>query len=160
MCWLGISTWSPPKSFAWQKGFRLGSGLTWNLLGLLLEVGCLLLLVSVPGVPLVVTVGTSWWVALLRRLPSLLVWSSQTGGLCLILLLGLILIALGGLCLLLSWFSVHHCLLPGCLLWIKVGVPSLLRFGEFGRFMMIGCSSWLWWMLSSWMSLWMQVMSC
>ena len=25
--WLGISTKSPPKSLAWQKGFRLGSGL-------------------------------------------------------------------------------------------------------------------------------------
>ena len=24
--WLGISMWSPPKSLAWQKGFRLGSG--------------------------------------------------------------------------------------------------------------------------------------
>ena len=26
-CWLEISTWSPPKSLACQKGFRLGSGL-------------------------------------------------------------------------------------------------------------------------------------
>ena len=25
MCWLVISTWSPPKSLACQKGFRLGS---------------------------------------------------------------------------------------------------------------------------------------
>ena len=32
--WLGISTWSPPKSLAWQKGFRLGSGLIWSKLGL------------------------------------------------------------------------------------------------------------------------------
>ena len=31
--WLGISTWSPPKSLAWQKGFRLGSGLIWRRLG-------------------------------------------------------------------------------------------------------------------------------
>ena len=28
-----ISTWSPPKSLAWQKGFRLGSGLTLERLG-------------------------------------------------------------------------------------------------------------------------------
>ena len=27
-CLLVISTWSQPKSLAWQKGFRLGSGLT------------------------------------------------------------------------------------------------------------------------------------
>ena len=33
-CWLGTSTWSPPKSLAWRKGFRLGSGLMWKLLGL------------------------------------------------------------------------------------------------------------------------------
>ena len=26
---LGTSTWSPPKSLAWHKEFRLGSGLTW-----------------------------------------------------------------------------------------------------------------------------------
>ena len=31
--WLGISTWSPPKSLAWQKGFRLGSGVIWRQLG-------------------------------------------------------------------------------------------------------------------------------
>ena len=30
---LVISTWSPPKSLAWQKGFRLGSGLTLRKLG-------------------------------------------------------------------------------------------------------------------------------
>ena len=33
VCWLGISTWSPPKSLAWQKGFRLGSGLIWRMRG-------------------------------------------------------------------------------------------------------------------------------
>ena len=36
---LGISTWSPPKSLGWRKGFRLGSDLTWKLLGLLLVCG-------------------------------------------------------------------------------------------------------------------------
>ena len=41
--WLVISTWSPPKSLAWQKGFRLGSGLILERLGLLLLV-CILLL--------------------------------------------------------------------------------------------------------------------
>ena len=47
---LEISTWSPPKSLAWQKGFRLGSGLIWRRLGLLLLVCLLLQLVSVLGV--------------------------------------------------------------------------------------------------------------
>ena len=28
---VGDSTWSPPKSLAWQKGSRLDSGLTWRL---------------------------------------------------------------------------------------------------------------------------------
>ena len=103
---------------------------------LLLVVDNLPLLVSVPGVLLAVTVGTSW-AALLRRLPSLPVWLSRIGGLCLILLLGLILSAPGGLAGLLSQFSVPHFgLLPGCLLWIRVRVPSLLRFRGFGRFMM------------------------
>ena len=36
-----ISTWSPPRSLAWQKGSRLDSGLTLKLLGLLLLVGSL-----------------------------------------------------------------------------------------------------------------------
>ena len=41
--------------------------------------------------------------------------------------IGLILGVVGGLAGLLSRFSVHHFgLLPGCLLWTKVGVPSLL----------------------------------
>ena len=47
--WLVISTWSPPKSLAWQKGFRLGSGLTLRRLGPLLLVCILLLPVSVVG---------------------------------------------------------------------------------------------------------------
>ena len=54
---VGISTWNPPESLAWQKGFRLGSGLAWSLLGFLLAVGSLPLLVSVLGVLLVVSVG-------------------------------------------------------------------------------------------------------
>ena len=55
---VGISTWSPPKSLAWQKGVRQGSGLTWNLLGFMLAVNSLSLPVSVPGALLVVTIGT------------------------------------------------------------------------------------------------------
>ena len=55
-----ISTWSPPESLAWQKGFRLGSGMIWRFLGLWLLVGSLLLLVSVCGVLVVVIGGTLW----------------------------------------------------------------------------------------------------
>ena len=63
VCLLETSTWSPPKSLAWQKGFRLGSGLILRLLELWL-LGCSLLpLVSVIGVLVVVTEGTLWWVA-------------------------------------------------------------------------------------------------
>ena len=47
---LEISTWSPPKSLACLKGFRLGSGLIWSLLGHSLLVCLLLPLVSVLGV--------------------------------------------------------------------------------------------------------------
>ena len=54
VCWLVISTWSPPKSLAWQKGFRLGSGLMWRFLGLWLLVSRLVLPVSVRGVPVMV----------------------------------------------------------------------------------------------------------
>ena len=36
--------------------------------------------------------------------------------------------------------SLFFGLLPGCLLLIRVGVPSRLRFGGFGRCMMIGHS--------------------
>ena len=100
------------RDFGWARGWPgicLGS--------------CLSLpsLVSVPGFPLVVTVGTSWWVALLRRLPSFLVLQCGIGGLCLILLLGAH-FELGGLVGLLSRFSVHHFgLSPDYLFWIKVG---------------------------------------
>ena len=59
--WLVISTWSPPKSIAWQKGFRLGSGLILKVLGLWLLVGNL---VGVSGVLLVVLVVILWLVAL------------------------------------------------------------------------------------------------
>ena len=38
---LAISAWSPSRSLAWQKGSRLGSGLTLKLLGDLLLVGSL-----------------------------------------------------------------------------------------------------------------------
>ena len=41
VCWLVTSTWRPPKSLAWQKGFRLVSGLMWRHLGLWLLVGIL-----------------------------------------------------------------------------------------------------------------------
>ena len=46
---VGISTWSPPRSLAWQKGSRLDSRLTLKLLGLLLPVGSLGVLVSAHG---------------------------------------------------------------------------------------------------------------
>ena len=60
--WLVISTWSPPKSLAWQKGFRLGSGLILRVLGRWLLVSSLLLPVSVSGVLLVVLVVILWLV--------------------------------------------------------------------------------------------------
>ena len=96
----------PTKIPCLAKG--ISAGLTWNLLGLLLVVGSLASLASVPGVLLVVIVGILWWVALLWLLLSPLVLSSRIGGLCLILLLGPILTVLGGLVRLLSQFSVRH----------------------------------------------------
>ena len=53
------------------------------------------------------------------------------------------------------WIAPHPAvltfgLLLGCLLLIKVGVQSRLRFGEFGKFMMIVCSSCLGRMLFFW----------
>ena len=54
---LGTSTWSPPKSLAWQKGSRLGSGLIVRLLGVWLGVSSLLLLASALGIRLVVLGG-------------------------------------------------------------------------------------------------------
>ena len=67
-CWNEISTRSPPKSLAWQKGFRLGSGLTLRVFGLWLLVRNLLLLASWTGILLVVIAGISWLVALLLLL--------------------------------------------------------------------------------------------
>ena len=58
---LEISTWSPPRSLAWQKGSRLGSGLTLKLLGPVLLPGCLVLPVSAHGTLLVGPEGTFWW---------------------------------------------------------------------------------------------------
>ena len=80
-CLLGISTWSLPKSLAWQKGFRPGSGLTLVRLGLLHLVCSLLLPVSVVGLQLVVVVGILSLVVLLRLLLFFPVVFSQIGGL-------------------------------------------------------------------------------
>ena len=120
---LGISTWSPPKSLACLKGFRLGSGLILNLLGLLLLVCLLPSLVSVLGVLLVVIVGILWLVALLLRLRLTPVRFNWIGGLFLIMLLGLLFFIPAGLVRFLSLFGVRPFgLLLGCRLWIKVGV--------------------------------------
>ena len=137
VCLLVISTWSPPKSLAWQKGFRLGSGLTLRKLGLLL-LGCsLLLLVSVVGLqagghrrdfvvgcPLAAAAVLSCkvqpdrWIA-----PHLAIRALFD--------------CVGGSLGLRSLFSAPPFgLLLGCLLLIRVVVPSLLRFREFGRYMM------------------------
>ena len=78
---LGISTWSPPKSLACLKGFRLGSGLILGRLGLLLLVCILLLLVSVVGLRLVVIVGILFLVVLLLLLLNFLARFSRIGGL-------------------------------------------------------------------------------
>ena len=78
---VGISTWSPPKSLAWQKGFRLGSGLTLAKLGPLLLVCSLCLLVSVVGRLLVVIGGTLWSGVPLLLLLFFLVTFSWIGGL-------------------------------------------------------------------------------
>ena len=71
----------PPKSLAWQKGFRLGSGLILGRLGLLLLVCVLLLLVSVVGLRLVVIVGILFLVVLLLLLLFFLARFSRIGGL-------------------------------------------------------------------------------
>ena len=127
--WLVISTWSPPKSLAFAKGFRLGSGLILERLGLLLLVCILLLPVSVVGLQLV------------QLLLFFLVGFSQIGGLLPIWLSGLCLIVVGGIPGLLNLFVVLlFGLLLGYLLLISLGVLSRLRFREFGRFMMSGFS--------------------
>ena len=159
VCSLGTSTWSPPKSLAWQKGFRVGSGLTLKLLGLwLLVCNCSHLQAGLE-VPRVVIVGVLRLVVPLLLLRFFLVVFSLTGGLLLILLLGLSLTAVGGLVGLRS----RCCALTfgpplGCLLLIRVGGPSRLRFRGFGRFMMSVVSSCLIRMLCSWMSPLMQAM--
>ena len=85
-------------------------------------------LASVLGVLLVVIVEILWWDVLLWLLPSPPVLSSRTGGLCLILLLGPTVSVPGGPVRLLSLFGVRlFGLLFGCLVWIEVGAPSLLR---------------------------------
>ena len=85
LVWLVISTWSPPKSLARQKGFRLGSGLTLRKLGLLPLVCSLLLPVNVVGLRLVVIVGTLLLVVLLLLLLFFLAKFSLIGGLLLTL---------------------------------------------------------------------------
>ena len=86
--------WSPPKSLAWQKGFRLGSGLISRRVGLWLLVCNLPLPVSGTGILLVVIVGILWLVALslLLSFPARL---RLIGGLLLILRFGLSLTAAG-----------------------------------------------------------------
>ena len=63
VCWLVISTWSPPRLLAWQKGSWLGSGLIWKRLGPLLLVGFLGLPAGRIGDLLWSLVRISWWVA-------------------------------------------------------------------------------------------------
>ena len=139
--WLVISTWSPPKSLAWQKGFRLGSGLILGRLGLLLLVCILLLPVSVVGLLLVVIAGISWLVALLLLLLFFPERFKLIGGLLLILRFGLFLTAVGGIVGLRSLCNALPFGLPlGCLLSIRVGGVSRLRFRRFGRSMMTVCS--------------------
>ena len=134
--------WNPSESLAWQKGFRLGSGLIWRLLGqlllvvilqslvsahgtltLMLLVSSLLLLVCVSGVLVVVLVVILSFCALSLLLLCYLAWFRLTGGLPLILLLGLFLIMTAGLVESLSWFGfLLYALLLGCLLLIRAGV--------------------------------------
>ena len=78
-----------------------------------------------------------WLVVLLRLLLFFLAKFRMIGGLPPILLFAPCLTAVGGLVLLHSLSSVPPFgLLLGCLLLMKAGVPSLLRFGGFGTFMM------------------------
>ena len=89
------------------------------------------------GVLLVVIAGISWLVVLLQLLLFFLVRLRLIGGLLLILRFGLCLTVASGLVRLLSLCSVlAFGLLLGCLLLMRVGVPSRLRFKGFGKFMM------------------------
>ena len=97
--------------------------------------------VSVVGLRLVVTVENLFLVVHLLLLLFCLARFSQIGGLLLIWLFVLSLIMGSGSLGSLSLFVVHlFGLLLGCLLLIKVGVLSLLRYGGFGKFMTSGFS--------------------
>ena len=114
---LVISTWSPPRSLAWQKGSRLGSG----LLGLLLQVGSLGLPVSARGTQLVGPEETSWWAALVLLLRFLSVWFRRIGGFFLTWLFVRTLSIQGGYLGFHSRFSARlFGLPPGCLCLIRV----------------------------------------
>ena len=110
---------------------RLGSGLTWTLLGLLPEVSC-------------------WWQSegLLGWLPAgcccrTLVLYALAGGYNLTLLLAPLSTVAGGCVESLSLFGVRPSgLLLCCLLFIRAGTPSLLRSRGSGGFMMTSCVSW------------------
>ena len=158
--WSVISTWNPPKSLAWQKGFRLGSGLIWGKLGLLLLVCLLLLPVSAVGLRMVVMeeilflvvhlllllflsckVQPDRWIAPHLAVRALFDYGRWD-----------------------SWVTQPvRCtpfgLLLGYLLLIRLGVLSLLRFKAFGRFMMSGFSLCLVAMLLCLMSLLVWMMS-
>ena len=122
-CWNRYSKacceWSPPKSLAWQKRFRLGSLL--RKPGPWLLVCNLLPHVSVLGVLVVVIGGTSWWVASLLLL-FFLARFRLTGGLLLVLRFGLFSTAVGGIVGLRSLCNGLSFGLPlCCLLSIRVG---------------------------------------
>ena len=98
-------------------------------------------------------VQSIWLVALLLLQLFFPARFSLTGGLLLILLLGLSLTAVGGVAVLRSRCSVlSFGLLLGSLLSIRVGVPSRLTFRGFGRFMMSVFNKSLGRMLCCWMS--------
>ena len=132
---------SPPKSLDWQKGFRLGPGLTLRRLGLQLLVCNLPPTCSGTGILLVVIVGILRLFVLWLLLLFFPARFRLVGGLLLILRLGLSLTAAGGL---VGSLSLCNALLfgwpLGCLLLIRVGDPSRLRFRGFARCMMSVCS--------------------
>ena len=100
-------------------------------------------------------------VALRRLLPWVGVGSTVVAG------YGLILLSVPLLCLpsgLLGCVILSRLLLFGlplvCLRWISLRVPNLLRSGTFGRFMMIGFSSFLWQMRWLLVMLWEPILPC
>ena len=128
--------WSPPKSLAWQKG---------NSAGLLVDFGEAWALTS--GLRPAPTCKRDWGATGGHRrdfmvgcpLAAAAVLSCKVRHDRWIAahLLGLSLIAVGGLVGLLSRFSVLLSGQPlGCLLWIREGGLSRLRFRGFGRSMM------------------------